>query len=367
MDNTELHYIQCDPEKIWNDMILEYVNAGGDILYPGDEKEMLLRSVQADIIQVLMGVDNALRMMTLQEATGKYLDILGENRNCNRIEASAATATVSIQTNITGKNQVLSAGTAMTGDGEVYYLLTEDVTLTGYQQDITAQIIADRTGSIGNGLSSGTELSLAIANESINKIIVTAGASGGNEEEEDEPYRKRIRDYGLVSVTTGPEQQYEAAAEDVSSYIVDAKALNIGPGKVGIYLILSAGTGKDLILQAVQKKLSNKDTRPLTDQVTVSEAEAVPYTLVVHYLCDNSGSTVKAITQALESYQAWQDNTIGRPFNPDRLMAAMYQAGATRVIWGAECRFDGSSNITYTEIQENKHCKGKITLIASTS
>ena len=41
MDNSELHYMQCDPEKLWNKMIEAYVDAGGDILYPGDEKEML--------------------------------------------------------------------------------------------------------------------------------------------------------------------------------------------------------------------------------------------------------------------------------------------------------------------------------------
>ena len=70
MDNSELHYMQCDPEKLWDKMIEAYVDAGGDILYPGDEKEMLLRSVQADIIQVVMAVDNALRMMTLRNIPG---------------------------------------------------------------------------------------------------------------------------------------------------------------------------------------------------------------------------------------------------------------------------------------------------------
>ena len=49
MDNTELHYITYDPEAIWEKMMENYNKAGGEILYPGDEKEMLLRSVLADI------------------------------------------------------------------------------------------------------------------------------------------------------------------------------------------------------------------------------------------------------------------------------------------------------------------------------
>ena len=43
MDNTELHYLTYDPDEIWAEMQRAYVENGGDILYPGDEKEMLLR------------------------------------------------------------------------------------------------------------------------------------------------------------------------------------------------------------------------------------------------------------------------------------------------------------------------------------
>ena len=40
MDNTEIHYLTYDPEEIFQEMNLAYIQAGGDILYPGDEKEM---------------------------------------------------------------------------------------------------------------------------------------------------------------------------------------------------------------------------------------------------------------------------------------------------------------------------------------
>ena len=85
MDNTEIHYLTYDPEEIFQEMNLAYIQAGGDILYPGDEKEMLLRGVQAMIVQVFAGVDAALRMDTLRYAVGDYLDIYGEKRNCVRL------------------------------------------------------------------------------------------------------------------------------------------------------------------------------------------------------------------------------------------------------------------------------------------
>ncbi len=363
MDNTELHYLTYDPDAIWEQMMINYVEAGGDILYPGDEKYMLLRSVQEDIVQVFAGVDNALRMATLRYAVGDYLDVLGEQRSCPRIQATAATATVTITTNATGKSDVLEAGTAMTADGEIFYLLVEDLTLTGYAQTVTVEVVADRTGSVGNGLLAGSEMGLAITNSGVNSIIVATDASVGNEEEDDETYRARIREYGLASVSTGPEQQYEAVAKAVSSEILDAKALNMGAGNVGVYLLLASDTGAAAIMQSVLDALSAEDVRPLTDNVSVYRAADVAYTLNVRYASDNSSATSAAIAEAVSDYQTWQDQVIGRAFNPDRLMAAIYQAGATRVTWGDGSNFNGGA-VTYTEIGVSQRCKGTITLTA---
>lgn len=366
MDNTELHYLTYDPEAIWDQMIINYVEAGGDILYPGDEKEMLLRSVQADIVQVFAGVDNALRMHTLRYAVGEYLDVLGEQRNCPRIAASAATATVTITTNATGKADTLEAGTAMTGDGEVFYLLTEDLPLTGYAQTVTVEVVADRTGGAGNGLLAGTQMGLVITNSGVRNIVAASDASGGNEAEDDDTYRERIRGYGLASVSTGPERQYEAAAKKVSSEILDARALNLGAGNVGIYLILASDTGAAAILKSVTDALSAEDTRPLTDNVTVHRATDVPYMLNICYVSDNSSATNAAVAAAVNDYKKWQDNVIGRAFNPDRLMASIYQTGATRVFWGSGSNFNGNA-VAYTEIEDTQRCNGTITLTAMTA
>lgn len=362
MDNTETHYLTYDPDAIWEQMMANYVEAGGDILYPGDEKYMLLKSVELDIVQIFAGVDNALRMGTLRYAVGVYLDLLGEQRNCPRIQATRAEASVTITTNATGKTQILEAGTAMTGDGEVFYLLEDDLTLSGYAQTVTVPVVADRAGSAGNGLLKGTEMGLAITNSAVRKIVAASDAKGGNEEEDDDTYRDRIREYGLASVSTGPQRQYEAQAKAVSSEILDAKAVNEGGGNVGIYLILSSETGAAAILQSVKDKLSGVDTRPLTDNVAVYRAEDVPYVLNVQYSSDSSSDTSAAIAKAVAEYTSWQDETIGRPFNPDRLMAAIYQAGATRVIWGEGSKFNGNGTVTYTEIAETKRCKGQISL-----
>ena len=373
MDNTELHYLQYDPDEIWLEMMTKYVEAGGDILYPGDEKEMLLRSVQADAMQLLASVDNALKMATLRYAIGEYLDIIGEQRGCTRIRASAATATVTITTNATGVSDLIEAGSGMTSDGSLIYVLAEDLELTGLAETKTVGIIAEKEGTSGNGLVAGTQMFFVAQNAGINSVIVATDASGGNDEETDDVFRERIRTYGLASVTTGPSRQYEAAAKEVSSAILDAKALNTDDGvQVGghvyVYLLFAAGTtGKEAIKAAVLSALSAIDVRPLTDSVYIREATDVEYTLNVKYWSDNSTVTTAEIEQATADYQIWQDNTIGLAFNPDKLMAAIYQAGATRVVWDTGSVFGEDGAIEYTEIQNTERCKGTITLTAVTS
>ncbi len=361
MDNTELHYLTYSVDEIWEQIILNYVAAGGDILYPGDEKEILLRGVQAAIVQAFACVENGLCMQTLRCAVGEYLDVLGEQRSCPRIEATKARAAVTITTNATGQTGTLEAGTTMTADGELYYELLEDFTITGYQQTATVEVEAVRAGSAGNGLLAGVQMQLAVTNSAIYSILSASDASGGNEREEDETYRDRIREYGLASISTGPKRQYEAAAKAVSSEILDAKALNLGAGEVGIYLILASNSGAAAILQAVEEALSAENVRPLTDNVTVHRAVDVPYTLNVQYRADSSSATSTAIAEAVRNYQEWQDSVIGRAFNPDRLMAVIYQAGATRVLWGEGSTFDGGA-VKYTEIDATQRCTGSITL-----
>ena len=85
------------------------------------------------------------------------------------------------------------------------------------------------------------------------------------------------------------------------------------------------------------------------------------YVLNVEYQADTDSDTLAAIQDAVSEYQDWQDNTIGRAFNPDKLMALIYQAGATRVIWGEESQFNGGA-VEYTVIENSQRCKGTINL-----
>ena len=361
MDSTELHYVTYDRDAIWQKMLAAYADAGGDLLYPGDEKEMLLRAVLAVLMHTFAGVDNAMRMQTLRYAVGDYLDIIGEQRSCPRIAAAAATAVAQFSLAATGETGTLPQGTEMTADGQLFFKTTEDIALTGYAQKLTCPIECTQVGTAGNALLSGTPLFLAAPVAAVLTIITTQDAAGGTGKEDDETYRARIRDYGLASVSTGPQRQYEAAAMAVSTEILDAAALNLGAGHVGVYLILASQTGQQALLDSVKEALNAVDVRPLTDTVSCHLADEMTYTLNVLYKAENGQGQQEAIVEAVTEYQAWQDNVIGQPFNPEKLMALLYQAGASRVVFGEGSAFNDGT-VTYTEIPQNARCKGTITL-----
>ena len=360
MDNTELHYVTYDADAIMTDMLTSYMEAGGEIIYAGDEKEILLQAVLQILMQAFARVDNALRMDSLRYAQRGYLDIYGEKRSCYRIPAKAATAKVRITMEATGVAGEIPAGTALTADGSALYLIPETIATGGYAQELETTVECSQNGSIGNALILGAELQSLSPIDGAVSIICIESATGGQDEESDEDYRERIRTYGLTSVSTGPRQQYEAVAKEVSTEILDARAMNLGAGEVGVYLIFASDTGKAALISAVEEALNDDSARPLTDQVTVAEATAVSYTLNVKYSYDGSVSAQTEIAAAVSEWKKWQEQTIGRAFNPDRLKALMYQAGATRVVWGTGSEFN-DGDVEYTEIDPDEYCHGTIT------
>lgn len=362
MDETELRYVDYDAEKTWDEMMRVYIEQGGDVLYPGDEKEILLRSVLAIATAIMAKVDSALRMDTLTYATGDYLKEYGLKRNCQYIEAVAAEAKVEITFRATGVARTLPAGTELTEDGAVIYTLKEDVYQTGTAQVVETEIVCQEAGVIGNGLNEGAQMQFVENNEAVISCIVTETASGGVDAEDEEVYRERIRNFGLASVTTGPEQLYESQTMAVSSQIVDARALNDGGGEVGIYLILQDGADEGAIINSVTQALSAVTTRPLTDHVVVHLAGEKEYALNVKVWYSQYAGIGEDVTNAIAEYQAWQDNRIGRPFNPDKLIAMLYQAGCDRVQYLEGSGMDGAEAPEYTEIGQDEHCKGTITL-----
>lgn len=362
------NYVEFDPDALWDGMQDSWIAAGGDVLYPGDEKEMFARFVLAETVKSLGMVDAGLRMATLRGAIGLFLDDIGETkRKCYRIQAKPARGSVILTAKATGSALVLPAGTQMTPDGRRYYAFDSDVKLTGFAQTMILPVTCTEEGALGNGVVQGTQMQLVENEPAVESIVVADPLSGGDDTEDDEKYRERIRVSGASETTTGPYAQYRAKAMGASSRIIDAEPLRTAAGEVGIYLILEDDTDAQSVFDAVLAACDEKGTRPLTDHVHCAEADTAEYTLKVAFAleegaADSAGTTIQ---QLAAEYQEWQESKIGRPFNPDKLVSAIYNAGAIRVVIESGSAFAGGA-AEYTEVANNARCRGTIELTQRT-
>lgn len=358
-----VRYVEYDPDKIWENIMQVWSEAGGSVLYPGDEKEMLLRTFQNVTVNRLAAFDAGAKMHTLRFALEEYLDIKGEDNFCPRIEAAAATGSVKITIGATGQAGEIPAGTEITAEGGVYFRTTQGAAYNGYEQTVIVPIECTVPGGVGNGLKAGTQMQPVESLEYVRHMEIYQATAGGNDREEDEPYRERIRTAGPANVTTGPSDRYEAVAKAVSSDILDARALRISAGQVGVYLIVEDGADEESLKAQVLSALTTKSERPLTDLVVVETAEALTYQLSIRYQLEETaaGNVATQIAQAVEDYRKWQDYTLGQAFNPDYLVARMYQAGAMHVKVDGGSSFNGGA-AQYTPILKRQRCTGSVQL-----
>ena len=97
----------------------------------------------------------------------------------------------------------------------------------------------------------------------------------------------------------------------------------------------------------------------LSQCIYLTEAE---YTLNVKVWIGQYEGVADAANAAIAEYALWQDNTVGRAFNPDKLTAMLYQAGCERVQFTEGSGMSGAEAPEYTEIGDDERCKGTITL-----
>ena len=363
MDSSDLFYVTYDAEEMWAKMTDAYIDAGGRALYAGNEKEIMLRAVQQILMQAFAGMDNGIKMATLRYAVRDYLEEVGEERYCPYLNARPATSTVTITFRSTGIAETIPAGETVTADGVTLYTLDEDVEDTGAARSVTAAVTCSRSGAAGNALLSGAQMQFMLQHDGVESVVCAADASGGQDAEDYEAYRARVRAQGPANVTTGTVDGYRSRAMAVSSVILDAAPLRTAAGSVCCYLLLGDEAGSAALIAAVEEALNPQSERPLTDNVSVALAVKVKYTLNVKCYESPDTSIAAAAGEAVARYRVWQDQTIGRAFNPDKLKSLLYEAGAVRVIWEGGSAFDDGGDVDYTPIDANEVCSGTINLV----
>ncbi len=319
-------------------------------LAAGDRNRIILNAAALQLYQGFQYIERAGRQSYLKYAYGDFLENLGAQKGITRNEGERALTTMRLTVSEAQESAIsIPRGTRCTAGDNIYFETTEAAEIKPGEEyaDVPAQCM--EAGSFANGYGVGKINVLVDTIPYINSVANTKETAGGADEESDESLADRIYLAPAGYSTAGPSDAYEFRAKSANSEIGDVKVTSPEPGVVDIRFIMSDGSiPEEMVIAEVQDALSAKETRPLTDCVRVSEPDACAYSIDLTYWINESDrekaqAIQENVKQAIQSFQIWQSEKIGRDINPNKLLSLIIQAGARR----AEIR-----QPQFTEIEE---------------
>ena len=320
----------------------------GETLYPGDERRQFTESMAALLIIAFNTADTTAKRSLLKYATGIYLDAIGDSYECNRLEAEPATTTLRFSMNSAYTRDVtIPMGTRASTEGGLVFATSDEATITAGDTYIDVAATSEGGGTDYNDMAAGSITTMVDLISYIDAVTNTTASTGATDEETDDDYRKRIRLKLSSFSTAGPANAYKYWALSADNTVADAYVVCDSACVLSIYIVTNDGELPDATLIAtVQAAVEADDVKPLDDQVTVYAPTANNYDIeLVYYVSsENEAATVEAVeeetytdsdgeeqTGAIEAYRLWQDCTIARDINPDKLKKLILDAGADRV------------------------------------
>ena len=308
-------------------------------VYPASPERLFIAWCAAIIVQQRVLINETAKKNVPRYAKGEYLDSLAELfKDIVRLPATPALAKFRCYISAAQNQSVIvPKGTRITFDGEVTFETTEELEIKAGETYGDVNGKCQTAGVVGNGLAPGQVKEIVDVYDYYLKAENLTKTEGGAEEEEDASYYERMRESMESFSTAGPVNGYIYHTKSVSTAIADVAATSPEAGLVDIRVLLQNGEQPtQAVLEEIEAALNASDVRPLTDVVTVSMPEEVPFEIdLTYYINRNSQASTSIIDRearaAVESYIKWQTGKMGRDINPSYLTQLIMAAGVKRV------------------------------------
>ena len=341
--NPEYQFVSTDTDVLVSELVAGYEKITKTTVHPASPEKLFIQWVASILLQERVWNNYTGNQNIPSRATGENLDSLGELfYETKRPQAKPAVCTMRFYISEGQNTSILvPAGTRVTDNsGELVWQTTKDayVPIGETYVDVSAQCTTK--GVIGNGYAIGQITSL-VDIDSINYYArcenITVSDDGADKAN-DEDYYTLMRTSMDGYSCAGARGAYVYFAKKVSTEIADVLPNCPAPGYVNIYLLMDDGTlATQEIKNAVLDACSDETVRPLTDLVSVEDAEQVKYNISFTYYIQRgvskSATEVEAdVANAVQSYISWQCGRFGRDIVPDRLREYLYGIGVKRII-----------------------------------
>lgn len=323
MNITEQSFTQADGvERKLTEIVQENIDRVSNSYLSGlstvndwsENGENFKQAVNQGLIQYDLEVliDLVKQANFIKSAEGDALDDIGERKGVYREEGSFATGTVNLTlTPIPTSNITIYNGTEVSTEDSIIFILKEDITFNTGTGTITADVICDEHGVIGN-VKAGT-INTIITDLPYNLTVTNPyDFTTGRDEETDDDYRERIRN----SSSPGTSLWFEETAKTL---VTDAlyNRTDYQHGTL-VYKPTSGVTTEDLI-----QLFSKKENSIVNHELTISEAEScavIDETMSITIYMRANFSFETALEQIIININNYIDKLpLGGGFNPDCL------------------------------------------------
>ena len=329
-------------EEIQERMIQTYEDAleaetGQRQTLPLASRERIMLNTMAYLVSGLYQLfGNRAKMNLPKYSVEKWLEVLASLWGLTRRPAAPAVGVVEFTLSAVREEDILiPKGTRVSPGEKLFFATDEDLIIRSPQRSGQVGITCQQAGYVGNGFAPGRIQIIVDPVAYVDSVKNIETTQGGADVEDDLSLRTRIFYAPQGYSVAGPEGAYQFWVREFSQAIEGVGITSPKPGKVEICLTLTGGElPPPAYLERLMEYLYSK--RPLTDQLTLKAPEVVEFDLDMTYYINRSDTNREleiraAVEAAVQQYLSWQESTIGRDLNPDKLVALVIAAGAKRL------------------------------------
>ena len=338
-----IDFVNMTFEDIEAQMIEEWEDLTNKTMLPASPERVIVGWVASAIAQIYEKINFAANQNLLSEATGEYLDALAElYGNFPRLDPLPAYTLMTFSLNSAAVSPVtIPAGTLVSDEsGNIVFETTYPATIAAGQTSVSGIYVrCTQDGTIGNGYAAGQINSFYGGFTGVDSCANTATTQGGRDAMTDEAYRVYLKEQLSGYSAAGSRRAYEYIAKKANERVSDVCVVTPDAGEVTIYALID-GNDPNSVPSAATSGIKAKilaacsaDTvRPLTDSVSVGDPGDVTYTIEYTYYVrsdapQNAAEVEALIGAAVDAYEHWQGEKLGRDINPSKLMQMLMDTG----------------------------------------
>lgn len=331
-------FIDIDPEKITQELVERYERESGKKLYPGQIEMLILNQYAYRETLLCANIQDAAQQNLVAFARAPMLDYLGELVGVYRLPPQPAKTPLRFATDTAVLMPLpIPAGTRVSATDSIIFTTDNDVMMAAGTSLIEVGATCSDAGVVGNGWQPA-QISTLLDDigEGVDLQVSNIGiSSGGEEQEEDDRLRERIKLAPESFSNAGSRQAYRFHAMSVHQAITDVAVTRPVPGTVNLYPLLTTGLPDDTLLSLVSSYCSDEKMRPLTDTVQVLKPVQVDFavTAAITVLSGQDAQLVMSNAQtAIEQYVTGLSAKLGQDINPGKMEAVMYVTGVYDIV-----------------------------------